>query len=166
MDLQQPLKYILFKILRSSKVKVDSIFFTQKSETSNQFNAYKVLRFINGRENVETKEFEINDENSKVFPYLYEIKTNGKYIDRFRMLILPDKEDEVFGLGKFHMILETETPPSVSIIRKPEPQNKGETRSYEFLRTSTDFEYVKLYFVNTDLFTSIDIHKNKNITNL
>ncbi|ESO99337.1 hypothetical protein LOTGIDRAFT_158423 [Lottia gigantea] len=93
-------------------VKVDSIFFTQKSETSNQFNAHKVLQFINGRENVEAKEFEINDENTKVFPHLYEIKTNGKYIDRFRMLILPDNEDEVFGLGKFHMMLETETPPS------------------------------------------------------
>ncbi|ESP00424.1 hypothetical protein LOTGIDRAFT_173155 [Lottia gigantea] len=130
-------------------------------ETSNQFNAHKVLQFINGRENVETKELEINDENSKAYPYLYEIKTSGKYIDRLRMSILPDKEDEVFGLGKFHMILETETPPSVSIIRNPEPQNIEEQGVMSFLRTSTDFEYVKLYFVNTDLFTSIDIHKNQ-----
>ncbi|ESO92981.1 hypothetical protein LOTGIDRAFT_162007 [Lottia gigantea] len=141
-------------------VKVDSIFFRQNSISSNrQFNARKVLQFINGTENVETKELEINDENNKV-NHLYEIKKSGKYIDRFRMLIIPDKEEDELSLGEFDMILETEKS-TISIIRNPKPQNIGETRSYDFLRTSTDFEYVKLYFVNTDLFTSIDIHKSQ-----
>ncbi|ESP02075.1 hypothetical protein LOTGIDRAFT_157221 [Lottia gigantea] len=136
------------------KVKVESIFFRQDATLINQlFNARKVLQFIIGTENVETKEFEINDENSKD-KHLYEIKTSGKYIDR---------------LGSFNMILETESPPSTSIIRNAEPQ-KEVNMSYELLRT-TDFEYVKLYFVNnsysfeytssTDLFTSIDIHKSQ-----
>ncbi|ESO84688.1 hypothetical protein LOTGIDRAFT_168556 [Lottia gigantea] len=142
-------------------VKVDSIFFKQGSHSSNQFNAQKVLQFINGRDNVEIKEYEINDENNKV-NHLYEIKTSGKYIDRFRMLIIPDKDDDYFSLSEFDMVLETETPPSMNIIRNPEPQ-KEDKSSYQFLR-ATDFEYVKLYFVNksfsheytssTDLFKS------------
>ncbi|ESP01964.1 hypothetical protein LOTGIDRAFT_157097 [Lottia gigantea] len=140
------------------QVKVDSIFFTQGSPSSNKFNARKVLQFINGRDNVETKEYESNDENNKV-DHLYEIKTSGKYIDRFRMLIIPDKKNDIFTLDEFNMILETESPPSTSIIRNPEPQNK-KIKIYEFLRT-TDFEYVKLYFVDKGLFTSIDIHKSQ-----
>ncbi|ESO88569.1 hypothetical protein LOTGIDRAFT_165352 [Lottia gigantea] len=64
---------------------------------------------------------------------------------------------------------ETETPPSMNIIRNPEPQ-KEYTINYQFLR-ATDFEYVKRYFVSnsyslkhsssTNLFTSIDIHKSQ-----
>ncbi|ESO98775.1 hypothetical protein LOTGIDRAFT_158721 [Lottia gigantea] len=111
------------------------------------------------RDKVETKEYEINDENSKV-NHLHESKTSGKCIDRFRMLIIPDNENkDQLGLRDFYMKLETESPPSVSIIRNPELQ-KGGNMSYQFLR-ATDFEYVKLYFVNNDIFTSIDIHKSQ-----
>ncbi|ESO90497.1 hypothetical protein LOTGIDRAFT_164079 [Lottia gigantea] len=140
------------------EVKVESIFFRQNFSLYKKFNAQKILQFINGTKNVEIKEFEINDENSKP-RHLYEIKTSGKYIDRFRMLIIPDKEEDEFTLSHFDMLLETETPPSTSIIRNPEPQKEG-NMSYEFLRTS-DFEYVKLYFVHSDIFTSIDIHKSQ-----
>ncbi|ESO99319.1 hypothetical protein LOTGIDRAFT_158400 [Lottia gigantea] len=98
--------------MNNFKVKVDSIFFRQNSGISSnrQFNARKVLQFINGTENVETKEYEINEENSK-FNHLY-IKTSGKYIDRFRMLIIPVKENDTLSLSEFDMILLTETPPS------------------------------------------------------
>ncbi|ESO95989.1 hypothetical protein LOTGIDRAFT_174973 [Lottia gigantea] len=135
-------------------VKVDSIFFRQNSHTFKKFNARKVLQFINGTKNVETKELEINDENTKR-DHLYEIKTSGKYIDR---LIIPDNEEEDLSLSDFDMILETETPPSTNIIKNPEP--KKVRNNYEFLR-ATDFEYVKLYFVDNDAFTSIDIHKSQ-----
>ncbi|ESO90925.1 hypothetical protein LOTGIDRAFT_175785 [Lottia gigantea] len=99
------------------EVKVDSIFFRQNPGFSSkpQFNARKVLQFINGTTNVETKELEINDENTKR-RHLYEIKTSGKYIDRFRMLIIPDNEEDVLSLNDFDMILETETPPSARQI--------------------------------------------------
>ncbi|ESO99911.1 hypothetical protein LOTGIDRAFT_158069 [Lottia gigantea] len=137
------------------QVKVESIFFRQNSHM--KFNARKVLQFINGTKNVETKELEINDENNKP-RHLYEIKTSGKYIDRFRMLIIPDNKEDELSLGDFDMILETETPPSVSIIRNPEPEK--DVITYQFLR-ATDFEYVKLYFVTDDIFTSIDIHKSQ-----
>ncbi|ESO87402.1 hypothetical protein LOTGIDRAFT_166549 [Lottia gigantea] len=130
----------------------------QNSHSSNQFNARKVLQFISGTKNVETKEFEINDENSKVH-HLHEIKTSGKYIDRFRMLIIPDKEEDEFALSHFDMLLETETLPSMNITRNPEPQKKG-ISFYQFLR-ATEFEYQKLYFVINDVFTSIDIHKSQ-----
>ncbi|ESO88844.1 hypothetical protein LOTGIDRAFT_165264 [Lottia gigantea] len=160
---------IVIEIIFPMQVKVDSIFFRQKSLSSNKkFNARKVLQFINGTENVETRELEINDENSKNYN-LYEIKTSGKYIDRFRMLILPDKENDYLSLSEFNMILETESPPSMNIFRNPEPKKEA-NMSYQFLR-ATGFEYVKLYFVNnsysfeytssTDLFTSIDIHKSQ-----
>ncbi|ESO91903.1 hypothetical protein LOTGIDRAFT_163263 [Lottia gigantea] len=79
-------KKYLREQINSIEVKVDSIFFRQKLLSSNQFIARKVFQFINGTENVETKELEINDENSKN-DHLNEIKTSGKYIDRFRMLI-------------------------------------------------------------------------------
>ncbi|ESO90353.1 hypothetical protein LOTGIDRAFT_164274 [Lottia gigantea] len=121
-----------------------------------RLNVKKVLHFINGRKIVETKEYESNDENNKV-DHLYEIKSSGKYIDRFRMLIIPDKEEDFLTLSDFDMIMETETPPSTNIIRNPEPQ-KNDISFYEFLR-ATDFEYVKLYFVDNDIFTSLDIHK-------
>ncbi|ESO94733.1 hypothetical protein LOTGIDRAFT_160967 [Lottia gigantea] len=85
--LGKPQIEIIFPI----QVKVDSIFFGQGFRSSNKFNARKVLQFIKGTENVETKEFEINDENNKT-DHLYEIKTSGKYIDMFRILIIPDKE--------------------------------------------------------------------------
>ncbi|ESO97168.1 hypothetical protein LOTGIDRAFT_174554 [Lottia gigantea] len=149
---------IIIEIIFPIQVKVDSIFFRQNSISINQFNARKVLQFINGRDNVETKEFEINDENNKV-NHLYEIKTSGKYIDRFRMLIIPDNEDDYLSLSEFNMLLETETPPSMRIIRNPEPEKK-DVSDYEFLR-ATDFEYVKLYFVDNGIFTSIDIHKSQ-----
>ncbi|ESP01357.1 hypothetical protein LOTGIDRAFT_157535 [Lottia gigantea] len=126
---------------------------------------------INGTENVETKKYEINDENSK-FNHFYEIRTSGKYIDRFRMLIIPDKKNDTLSLSEFDMILETETSPSMNIIRNPKPQKvEGRPISYQFLRV-TDFEYVKIYFVNssflhehgiissTNLFTSVNIHKS------
>ncbi|ESP03473.1 hypothetical protein LOTGIDRAFT_171410 [Lottia gigantea] len=89
-----------------------------------KFNAQNILQFINGTKNVEFKEFEINDENSTP-RHLYEIKTSGKYIDKLRMLIIPDKEEDEFTLSNFDMLLETETPPSTSIIRNPEPQKEG-----------------------------------------
>ncbi|ESO82902.1 hypothetical protein LOTGIDRAFT_155944 [Lottia gigantea] len=150
---------LIIKITFPFQVKVDSIVFRQNSRMSNKkFNARKVLQFINGTENVETKELEINDENNKV-DHLCEIKTSGKYIDRFRMLIIPDNEEDFLTLTHFDMLLETETPPSMNIIRNPETQ-KGGNMSYEFLRT-TDFEYVKLYFVDNGKFTSIDIHKSQ-----
>ncbi|ESO96000.1 hypothetical protein LOTGIDRAFT_174983 [Lottia gigantea] len=140
------------------QVKVDSLFFRQNSISSNKFNARKVLQFINGTKNVETKELEINDKNNKI-SHLHEIKTNGQYIDRIRMLIIPDNEKDEFTLSDFDMLLETETPPSMNIIRNPEPQKKDISR-YLFLR-ATDFEYVKLYFVDNDIFTSLDIHKSQ-----
>ncbi|ESO88627.1 hypothetical protein LOTGIDRAFT_165411 [Lottia gigantea] len=91
-------------------VKIDSIFFRQESHISHEkFNARKVLQFINDTKNVETKELEINDENTKS-DHLYEIKTSGKYIDRFRMLIIADKEEDEFILSDIDMILETESP--------------------------------------------------------
>ncbi|ESO99884.1 hypothetical protein LOTGIDRAFT_158040 [Lottia gigantea] len=150
---------LIIEIIFPMQVKVDSIFFRQNSgfTSISQFNAQKILQFINGTKNVETKEYEINDENSKN-GHLYEIKTSGKYIDKFRMLIIPDKENKTLSFSEFQMILETETPPSVSIIRNPEPQK--EASSYEFLR-ATDYEYVKLCFVINDIFTSIDIHKSQ-----
>ncbi|ESO99202.1 hypothetical protein LOTGIDRAFT_173794 [Lottia gigantea] len=143
------------------QVKVNTLIFTQNAYFFNKkFNALKVLQFINGTKNVETKELEIKDENSKS-ERLYEIKTSGKYIDRFRMLIIPDKENKsVLGLSDFDMILETENPPSMNIIRNPEPEKK-DVIGYEFLR-ATDFEYVKLYFVDDNgKFSSIDIHKSQ-----
>ncbi|ESO85032.1 hypothetical protein LOTGIDRAFT_176085 [Lottia gigantea] len=144
------------------QVKVDSLFFRQGYLLSNKkFNAKKVLQFINGTKNVENKELEINDENTKVsqLDYLHEIKSSGKYIDRFRMLIIPDNEEDEFLLSDFDMLFETETPPSMNIIRNPEPQKK-DVGGYEFLQ-ATDFEYVKLYFVDNDIFTLVDIHKSQ-----
>ncbi|ESO91498.1 hypothetical protein LOTGIDRAFT_153940 [Lottia gigantea] len=115
---------LIIEITFPFQVKVDSLFFRQDTTISNKkFNARKVLQFINGTKNVETKELEINDENTKV-NHLYEIKTSGKYINRFRMLIIPDKEEDEFILSDFDMILETETPPSMNIIRNPEPEKK------------------------------------------
>ncbi|ESO85700.1 hypothetical protein LOTGIDRAFT_155191 [Lottia gigantea] len=104
------------------QVKVDSIFFRQNSRMSKKFNARKVLQFINGTKNVETKELEINDENNKP-RHLYEIKTSGKYIDRFSMLIIPDNEEDQLSLSNFDMLLETETPP-LSIVRNPNHKKK------------------------------------------
>ncbi|ESO98099.1 hypothetical protein LOTGIDRAFT_174355 [Lottia gigantea] len=155
------------------EVKVDSLFFTQGlSRHNNKFNAKKVLQFINGTKNVETKEYESNDENNKLH-HLYEIKTSGKYIDRLRMLIIQDKEEDEFILSDFDMILETETPPSMNIIRNPEPQK--DISFYEFLR-ATDFEYVKLYFVDNDkdtfqqelnaLETKLNSELQKELTNI
>ncbi|ESO85510.1 hypothetical protein LOTGIDRAFT_154997 [Lottia gigantea] len=72
-----------------------------------------LMQFINGTKNVETKEYEINDENNKV-NHLYEIKTSGKYIDRFRMLIIPDSEEHELSLSDLDMILETEISPSAN----------------------------------------------------
>ncbi|ESO91128.1 hypothetical protein LOTGIDRAFT_153562 [Lottia gigantea] len=145
------------------EVKVDSIVFRQNSRMSNKkSNARKVLQFINGTKNVETKELEINNENSKLL-HLYEIKTSGKYIDRFKMLIIPDNEEDELMLSNFDMLLETETPPSASIIRNPKPQK--ELINYQFLR-ATYFEYVKLYFVDNDILTSIDIHKSQQQQNV
>ncbi|ESO99343.1 hypothetical protein LOTGIDRAFT_158428 [Lottia gigantea] len=163
--LQQEIQRLISFIKKELvNVKVDSLFFTQGFFTqglyipNKKFNATKVLQFINGTKNVETKEYESNDENNKA-NHLYEIKTSGKYIDWFRMLIIQDKEEYKFILSDFDMILETETPPSMNIIRNPEPQTK-DISSYQFLRT-TDFEYVKLYFVDNGKFTSIDIHKSQ-----
>ncbi|ESO91121.1 hypothetical protein LOTGIDRAFT_153555 [Lottia gigantea] len=140
------------------EIKVDSIFFKQGSSSSNIFNAKKVLQFINGIKNVEIKELEINDENTKN-GHFNKIKTSGKYIDRFKMLIIPDNEEDELMLSEFDMILATESPLSMNIIRNPELQ-KNDISIYQFLR-ATDFEYVKLYFVNNDVFTSIDIHKSQ-----
>ncbi|ESO84629.1 hypothetical protein LOTGIDRAFT_168487 [Lottia gigantea] len=114
---------LIIEITFPFQVKVDSIFFRQKTFSSNQFNARKVLQFINGIKNVETKEFENNDENNKN-DHSYEIKTSGKYIDRFRMLIIPDNEEDELTLSYFDMLLETETPTSMNIIRNPEPKKK------------------------------------------
>ncbi|ESP03249.1 hypothetical protein LOTGIDRAFT_171596 [Lottia gigantea] len=150
---------LIIEITFPFQVKVDSFFFTQGFRApKRKFNAKKVLQFINGTKNVETKEYEINDKNNKI-SHSHEIKTNGQYIDRFRMLIIPDNEKDEFTLSDFDMILETETPPSMNIIRNPEPQKKDKS-FYEFLR-ATDFEYVKLYFVDNGKFTSIDIHKSQ-----
>ncbi|ESP01483.1 hypothetical protein LOTGIDRAFT_172652 [Lottia gigantea] len=55
----------------------------------------------------------------------------------------------------------TETPPSMNIIRKLEPQKEDETMSYKFLR-ATDFEYVKLYFLyHQCYYSSVDVHKSQ-----
>ncbi|ESP04439.1 hypothetical protein LOTGIDRAFT_170832 [Lottia gigantea] len=150
------------------KVKVDSLFFKHSLSSNKKFNAQKALQFINCRDNVEIKEYESN-ENTKV-NHLYEIKTSGKYIDRFRMLIIPDNKEDVLSLSDFDMILQSKTSPSMNIIRNPEPQIEESFTNYDFLRM-TNFEYVKLFFVNksfshehtslTDLFTSIDIHKSQ-----
>ncbi|ESO96056.1 hypothetical protein LOTGIDRAFT_160039 [Lottia gigantea] len=112
---------IVIEIIFPIQVKVDSIFFRQNLYSYNKFNARKVLQFINGTKKVETKELEINEENNKA-NHLYEIKTSGKYIDRFRMLIIPDNEEDELSLSDFDMILETETSPSMNIIKNPEPE--------------------------------------------
>ncbi|ESO99373.1 hypothetical protein LOTGIDRAFT_158460 [Lottia gigantea] len=96
------------------QVKVDSIFFRQNHKIHYKFNAQKVLKFINGRDNVEIKEYESNDENNKV-NHLYEIKTSGKYIDRCRMLIIPDNKEDELSLSDFDMILQSKTSPSMNI---------------------------------------------------
>ncbi|ESO98148.1 hypothetical protein LOTGIDRAFT_174324 [Lottia gigantea] len=103
-------KYLRDQI-NSIEVKVESIFFRQNQNSSIKFNAQKVLQFINGTKNVEIKEYESNDENNKG-DLLNEIKTSGKYKNRFRMLIIQDKKNYQLYLGSFNMILETESPPS------------------------------------------------------
>ncbi|ESP02088.1 hypothetical protein LOTGIDRAFT_157238 [Lottia gigantea] len=111
------------------KVKVETTFFRQNFRLSKKFNAQKVLQFINDRDkNVEYKEYESNNENNKV-NHLYEIKTSGKYyIDRFRMLIVPDNEEDDLSLSEFNMIFETE-----SLIENPKPQKELTSPSYDFL---------------------------------
>ncbi|ESP04703.1 hypothetical protein LOTGIDRAFT_170539 [Lottia gigantea] len=142
----------LIEILFPVKVKIDSIFF---SHPSNYFNASKIFEFIKDGEYVENKDLEVNDENNKP-NHMYEIKTNGKYIDTFRMSIIPDNDSDILSIGNFDMILKTESSPSINIIRNPTPQKPHTIKSYTFLRT-LDFEYVKLYFVNTSF--SLNVRK-------
>ncbi len=46
---------------------------------------------------------EVNDENNKP-NYMYEIETNRKYIDTFRMPIIPDNDNDILSIGDFDMI--------------------------------------------------------------
>ncbi|ESO97975.1 hypothetical protein LOTGIDRAFT_153085 [Lottia gigantea] len=91
-----------------------------------------------------------------------EIETkNGKYVDTFKMEVENDKD--IIGIKDLDMILETENPPSTNIDKIPprlHEHGKIESSSHEFLRT-TDFEYVKLYFVLGEKYTSIDVHKSQ-----
>ncbi|ESO90899.1 hypothetical protein LOTGIDRAFT_163787 [Lottia gigantea] len=134
----------LIEILFPVKVKIDSIFF---SHPSNYLKARTIFEFIKDGEYVENKDLEVNDENNKP-NHMYEIKTNEKYIETFRMLIIPDNDNDILSIGDFDMILKTESSPPMNIIRNSTPQKPHTIKSYTFLRTS-DFEYVKLYFVNT-----------------
>ncbi|ESP02096.1 hypothetical protein LOTGIDRAFT_157245 [Lottia gigantea] len=88
----------------------------------------------------ETKELEINDENNKAY-HLYEIKTSGKYIDRFRMLIIPVNEEDELSLSEFDMILEMETSPSMNIIRNPEPEKEGWYYLYHYNKEMVEEEW-------------------------
>ncbi|ESP02831.1 hypothetical protein LOTGIDRAFT_156780 [Lottia gigantea] len=92
-----------------------------------------------------------------------EIETkNGKYIDTFKMEV-ENKDINRFRIKDLDMILETENPPSTNIVQVPRHLNvpgKIESSSHEFLRT-TDFEYVKLYFVYDEKYRAIDVHKSQ-----
>ncbi|ESO82847.1 hypothetical protein LOTGIDRAFT_155883 [Lottia gigantea] len=147
----------LIEIIFPMKAKVDSIFFIQESNTG-IFYARKILQFINDGEYVENKTLESNDENSNV-DHLYEIKTNGQYIDTFKMSIISDYKNDIIALKSFIMILTPELP-SMNIIRKPTPNEEKQEGIFEFIRT-TDFEYVKLYFEYDDKYTSVDVHKSQ-----
>ncbi|ESO85886.1 hypothetical protein LOTGIDRAFT_167640 [Lottia gigantea] len=83
-------------ILFPVKDKIDSIFF---SHPSNYFNARKIFEFINGGEYVENKDLEVNDENNKP-NHMYEIKTNEKYTDTFRLSIIPDNDNDILSIGE------------------------------------------------------------------
>ncbi|ESO88000.1 hypothetical protein LOTGIDRAFT_166019 [Lottia gigantea] len=95
-----------------------------------------------------------------------EIETkNGKYVDTFKMEVENDKD--IIGIKDLDMILETENPPLTNIVKIPPSliipvyvPGPIESSSHEFLRT-TDFEYIKLYFVYDGKYTSIDVHKSQ-----
>ncbi|ESO84101.1 hypothetical protein LOTGIDRAFT_155423 [Lottia gigantea] len=91
-----------------------------------------------------------------------EIETkNGKYVDTFKLEV--ENVMNIIGIKDLDMILETENPPSSKIIKIPRRLHvpgKIESSRHEFLRT-TDFEYVKLYFVLGGKYTSIDVHKSQ-----
>ncbi|ESP01307.1 hypothetical protein LOTGIDRAFT_157485 [Lottia gigantea] len=118
----------LIEILFPVKVKIDSIFF---SHPSHYLNARKIFEFIKDGEYVENKELEVYDENNKP-NHMYEIKTNRKYLDIFRMSIILDNDNDVLSIGDFDMILETESSPSINIIRNPTPQETDTIKSYTF----------------------------------
>ncbi|ESO91456.1 hypothetical protein LOTGIDRAFT_153900 [Lottia gigantea] len=74
-----------------------------------------------------------------------------------------ENDKDIIGIKDLDMILEAENPPSTNIVKIPRRlhvHGKIESTSHEFLRT-TDFEYVKLYFVLGGKYTSIDVHKSQ-----
>ncbi|ESO93715.1 hypothetical protein LOTGIDRAFT_153171 [Lottia gigantea] len=132
------------------KVKVNKVVFKQTGKTVkhislfNGGNLEENIRLIDKRDQeIETK--------------------NGKYVDTFKMEVENDKD--IIGIKDLDMILETENPPLTNIVKIPfiKPvyvPGPIESSSHEFLRT-TDFEYVKLYFVYDGKYTSIDVHKSQ-----
>ncbi|ESO83719.1 hypothetical protein LOTGIDRAFT_168962 [Lottia gigantea] len=107
------------------------------------------------------------EENIRLFDKRnYEIETkNGKYVDTFKLEV--ENFKGIIGIKDLDMILETENPPLTNIVKIPPSliipvyvPGPIESSSHEFLRT-TDFEYVKLYFVLGGKYTSIDVHKSQ-----
>ncbi|ESO98467.1 hypothetical protein LOTGIDRAFT_174278 [Lottia gigantea] len=110
----------------------------------------------------ETEVFTFRENIRLIDKRVQEIETkNGKYLDTFKMEVENDKD--IIGIKDLDMILETENPPSTNIVKVPPSliiPGPIESGSHEFLRT-TDFEYVKLYFVLGGKYTSIDVHKSQ-----
>ncbi|ESO92134.1 hypothetical protein LOTGIDRAFT_162785 [Lottia gigantea] len=136
----------LIQIEFPMKVKVNKVVFKQTGKAVkhislfNDGNLEENIRLIDKRDQeIETK--------------------NGKYVDTFKMEVENDKY--VIEIKDLDMILETENPPLTNIVKIPPSliiPGPIESSSHEFLRT-TDFEYVKLYFVYDGKYTSIDVHK-------
>ncbi|ESO91277.1 hypothetical protein LOTGIDRAFT_153706 [Lottia gigantea] len=124
----------LIQIEFPMKVKVNKVVFKQ---TGNAVKHISLFNDGNLEENIR-----LIDKRDQ------EIETkNGKYVDAFKMEVENDKD--IIGIKDLDMILETENPPSSNIVKIPRRlhvHGKIESTSHEFLRT-TDFEYVKLYFV-------------------
>ncbi|ESP03064.1 hypothetical protein LOTGIDRAFT_157025 [Lottia gigantea] len=142
----------LIQIEFPMKVKVNKVVFKQTGKgvkhisLFNDGNLEENIRLIDKRDQeIETK--------------------NGKYVDTFKMEVENDKD--IIGIKDLDIILETENPPLTNIVKIPPSliipvyvPGPIESSSHEFLRT-TDFEYVKLYFVLGGKYTSIDVHKSQ-----
>ncbi|ESO87453.1 hypothetical protein LOTGIDRAFT_166606 [Lottia gigantea] len=142
----------LIQIEFPMKVKVNKVVFKQTgkavkhSSLFNDGNLEENIRLIDKRDQeMETK--------------------NGKYVDTFKMEVENDKD--IIGIKDLDMILETENPPLTNIVKIPPSliipvyvPGPIESSSHEFLRT-TDFEYVKLYFVYDGKYTLINVHKSQ-----
>ncbi|ESO90226.1 hypothetical protein LOTGIDRAFT_175827 [Lottia gigantea] len=142
----------LIQIEFPMKVKVNKIVFKQ---TGNAVKHISLFNDGNLEENIR-----LIDKRDQ------EIETkNGKYVDTFKIEV--ENFKDIIGIKDLDMILKTENPPSSNIVKIPfliriNKHPPIESSSHEFLRT-TDFEYVKLFFVLGvgEKYTSIDVHKSQ-----